>query len=73
LVFNKQNSPIENYKYEDENGKYSLRSFDMQGLTYTKTLDYPIKCPDNTMIYAGKSYSKYLDRQKGNYQTRDWC
>ena len=45
----------------------------MQGLAYTKSLDYAIKCPDNTMIYAGKSYSKYLDRQKGNYQTRDWC
>ncbi len=72
LKFNKQNSPIKNYKFEDERGKYSLRSFDMQGLTYTKKLDYPIIAPDNTFIYPGKTLQKYLERQNGNFQKRDW-
>ncbi|WP_322935996.1 site-specific DNA-methyltransferase [Mycoplasmopsis felis] len=73
LEFRKQSSPIENYKYEDNKGKYSLRGFDMQGLDYTKSLDYPIEAPDGTFIYPGKSYEKYIERNNGNFQEKDWC
>lgn len=74
LTFNKKPSPIGNYKLVDELGKrYCLRGFDMQGLKYSKNLDYPIECPDNTFIYPGKSFELYEKRQNGDFKTRDWC
>lgn len=73
VEFNKKPSPINNYKLIDDNGKkYALRGFDMQGLRYSKSLDYPIECPDKTFIYPGKIYSKYIERQKGKFSSRDW-
>lgn len=74
IEFKKKKSPSENYKLIDENGRhYCLRGFDMQGLIYAKSLDYPIEAPDGTFIYPGKSYEKYMERMSGNYNNRDWC
>lgn len=74
VVFNKMKSPFDNYKLVDENNNhYCLRGFDMQGLIYAKSLDYPIEAPGGSFIYPGKSYEKYLERQSGNVGKRDWC
>lgn len=74
VLFNKMKSPSSNYKLLDENNnRYCLRGFDMQGLIYSKFLDYPIEAPDGSFIYPGKSYEKYLERQNGTHGKRDWC
>ncbi|MEM4270609.1 MAG: site-specific DNA-methyltransferase [Candidatus Pacearchaeota archaeon] len=59
VEFLKEKISVENdkkYKYEDEyletRGRYYLRDLDYRG-SYSKTLDYPIKTPDGTKIYAG--------------------
>ena len=73
-IFKKAKSPIKNYKLIDEQGRrYCLRGFDMQGLNYTPSLDYPIEAPDGTLIYPGKSEELYFKRQQGHYQKKDWC
>ena len=74
IQLNKKKSPIENYKLVDKNGnRYCERSFDMQGLKYSKNLDYPIEAPDGSYIYAGKSREAWESRQNGNAEDRDFC
>ncbi|WP_272941347.1 site-specific DNA-methyltransferase [Mycoplasmopsis columbina] len=69
---NKKNSDINSYKLIDERGRYTLSSFSRQGLTYTKSLDYPISAPDGSFIYPGDSYDLFVERQNGNFKVRDW-
>lgn len=71
--FNKQTSPKAQYKYEDDRGSYSLRSFCMGGLTYSPTLDYAIEAPDGTLIYAGWDEQAYNIRKSGVVNKKDWC
>lgn len=76
--FNLLKSDISNYKFEDEDGKYSKSGFGRQGLDYIKSLDYPIEIPKEliddhqTHIYPGGSKELYEERQKGNYKKKDW-
>lgn len=73
VVFSKQKSNIEPYKFTDDRGRYQLRSFAMKGLNYSKSLDYPIQAPDGSFIYAGASKELWEERAKGNYSKKDWC
>lgn len=59
IYFNQEEVDVVNdtkYKLDDEylneRGYFYLRDLDYKG-SYSKTLDYPIKTPDNTEIYAG--------------------
>lgn len=65
------------FKYEDEfvdeRGKYKLnQTLDYDSLQYSSSLDYPLKI-DGEVFYAGTSYEKYCERQKGNHQRADWA
>ena len=73
LGFNKQTSPKAQYKYEDDRGSYSLRSFCMGGLTYSAGLDYEIEAPDGSLIYAGWDEDAYNSRKQGVVNIKDWC
>lgn len=65
------------FKYEDEfkstRGKYNLQQFDRASLTYTKTLDYPIECPDKQLLYPGHvSYDEFINRRNNVRKRNDW-
>lgn len=64
LFFNKATVDVENekkYRHSDEHidrrGKYYLRDLDYKG-SYSKTLDYTIKSPDNKTIKSGGKIGK---------------
>lgn len=66
------------FEFEDEfvstRGKYYLQQFDWSSLTYTKSLDYPITCPDNTKLYPGHvTEEEYLKRINNNASRNDFC
>lgn len=66
------------FEFEDEfvstRGKYYLQQFDRSSLTYTKSLDYPITCPDNTRLYPGHvTEEEYLKRINNNASRNDFC
>ncbi|MFR0509797.1 DNA methyltransferase, partial [Limosilactobacillus reuteri subsp. suis] len=48
-------SNIERYNqsdnYEKERGKYYLQKLGMGSISYSMSLDYPLKCPDGSIIY----------------------
>lgn len=77
LSLNKDTLTTNDYKFEDDyveaRGRYKLKNLDMGSLSYSKTLDYPILAPDNTPIYAGGDYDRYIERTNGKYATKDWC
>jgi adenine-specific DNA-methyltransferase len=65
------------FKYEDEfveiRGKYKLnQTLDYDSLQYSQSLDYPLKI-GKEIFYAGSSYEKYQERQKGNHKRADWA
>ncbi len=65
------------FKFEDEyvneRGLYKLnQTLDYDSLQYSKSLDYPLEI-DGKTYYAGESYEKYLERQKGNHNSADWA
>lgn len=67
----------EGFKYEDkyvnERGKYKLnQTLDYDSLSYSPSLDYPIEI-DGITMYPGGKYSKYQERQAGNYKRADWA
>lgn len=45
-------------EYEKTRGKHQLIKLDSASIQYSKSLDYPIKAPDGTDIYAGKGKIK---------------
>lgn len=60
-------------KWINERGKYKLQQFDWASLTYTPSLDYPIECPDKTLIYPGHvSKCKYQLRKKDDTPRNDF-
>lgn len=61
-------------EYVETRGKYNLQQFDWASLTYTKSLDYGIECPDGTIIYPGHvSEEEWLIRKNNNQSRNDWC
>ena len=61
-------------EYVSERGKYYLQQFDWSSLKYTKSLDYPITCPDNTKLYPGHvTEEEYLKRINNNASRNDFC
>ncbi len=65
------------FKFTDEfvstRGKYNLQQFDRASLTYTKSLDYGIKCPDGTIIYPGHvNKDEWSIRRNNNQPRNDW-
>jgi adenine-specific DNA-methyltransferase len=65
------------YKLKDENydkyGKYKLSQMCMGGLTWTKTLDFPITAPDGSKIFAHNVTEKEWENRLQNHSTNDWC
>ena len=64
------------FKHEDEyvaeRGKYKLnQTLDYDGLSYSQSMDYPIELEGHT-LYPGGSYEKYIERQNGNHEKKDW-
>lgn len=76
LKFNRYN-PSENlYKYVDENWRFFNRkhTVDSQNFTYSKSLDYTILSPENTIIYAWNvSEEEYLKRKSWWGNKKNWC
>ena len=59
-------------EYEEDRGKYKLsQTLDYDSLSYSSSMDYPIKI-DGKELYPGGNYEKYLERQQGNYKKSDW-
>lgn len=75
--YNLQSHTDEGFKnkdeYFEERGYYKLnQTLDYDSLQYSPSLDYPIEI-EGKVFYAGNSYQKYLERQKGNYARADWA
>lgn len=59
-------------EYVAERGKYKLnQTLDYDGLSYSQSMDYPIELEGHT-LYPGGSYEKYIERQNGNHEKKDW-
>lgn len=68
----------DDFEYEDEfvktRGKYNLQQFDWSSLTYSKSLDYPISCPDGSIVYAGHVDKKTWEKRINDSTKRnDYC
>ena len=52
---NKNSFDINRYKYSDEyvkiRGRYYIDNLDRGGLQYSDSLNFPIKCPDGSLVY----------------------
>ena len=73
LEFSKIKKDDSHYKNIDEDGKkYHLEKLDFGSLSYSTNLDYPITI-DGYTFYAGGDKEKYLQRQAGNFTSKDWC
>lgn len=67
LDLNQEKPPEDDsYKSKDSHynrrGKYKLNKLDRGSINYSKSLDYPIKAPDKTLIYPG-----------GTEEANGWC
>ncbi|EAJ1689766.1 site-specific DNA-methyltransferase [Campylobacter upsaliensis] len=66
------------YKFEDEfvstRGKYYLDNLDRGTLGYHISLDYPVECPDNTIIYPNGRTQQFDDgwRWKWGKEKFEW-
>lgn len=59
-------------KWIKTRGKYILQQFDRGSLNYQASLDYPIECPDKSLIYAGHvSKAEYELRKKDKTPRND--
>ena len=74
-IYGQDVEDIERYKYSDKyentRGKYQLVKLDSGSLGWIKSLDYPIEFEGKT-FYAGGSYEKWLNRQKGGASIKEW-
>ena len=60
-------------KHISERGKYSTAKLDLSTLEYRINLDYPITCPDGSLIYPGNvSEREWNYRRNGGNLPRDW-
>lgn len=76
IVFSKKEKELSSYTLEDEyvkqRGKYKLtQTLDYSGLSYSKSLDYPIEYNGRT-FYPGGSKENWEARQSGNHGKSDW-
>jgi len=57
----------------EERGAYSLAKLDNSVLEYRINLDYPIECPDKSLIYPGGVVKEEWNKRKnGGNSKRDW-
>ena len=60
-------------EYVSERGRYHLGKLDLSVLPYRPNLDYPVTCPDGTIIYpGGVSIDEWEARKSGNNNDHDW-
>jgi len=76
VIFSKKEKDLSSYDMEDEylkeRGKYKVtQTLDYGGLSYSKSLDYPIEM-DGRFFYPGGSKENWEERQKGNHGKSDW-
>lgn len=76
VVFSKLDKELSSYTLEDEyvkeRGKYKVsQTLDYGGLSYSKSLDYPLVIGSKT-YYPGGSKKDWEDRQNGNHGKSDW-
>ncbi len=66
---------IERYREEDEyvntRGRYQLIKLDSASLGYISSLDFPIKAPDNSLIYPNKNSNK-ISRWRWSIDKVEW-
>lgn len=77
LRVNGQPHNNEKYKLKDiycaTRGGYALAKLDNSVLEYRVNLDYPVKCPDEAVIYPGGVTSEeWKRRNNGGNSPRDW-
>lgn len=59
--------------FYEERGGYHRTKLDLSVLPYRYNLDYPIKCPDGTVVYpGGVSEEQWRKRKEGNNNDHDW-
>ncbi len=69
--FNGIDSSIKNYpKYDEKYGHYIYRSLDVSGLTYSKSMDYPLTLGDQVLYPHNKN--SYDQRMAGIVGKKDW-
>jgi adenine-specific DNA-methyltransferase len=71
LVFNTAPQDIKQFNKQDEKGPYAEQIL-YSKLTYSKGMDYIIKAPDGTSIYAGGDKEAWELRQKGRNTKKDY-
>jgi adenine-specific DNA-methyltransferase len=71
LVFNTAPQNLQQFNKEDEKGVYAEQIL-YSKLTYSKGMDYVIKAPDGTSIYAGRDKIAWELRQKGRNTKKDY-
>ena len=76
-IFNQDKHDFKGYNLKDEyfetRGFYKLnQTLDYDSLSYSKSLDYPIK-KNGIIFYAGGNKKTWEDRQKGNHSRADWA
>ena len=61
-------------EFENERGKYYIDNLDRGTLGYHESLDYPIECPDGSIIYPNGRDKKFNDgwRWKWSRQKTEW-
>ncbi|MFV8499995.1 site-specific DNA-methyltransferase [Mycoplasma sp. VS424B] len=59
-------------EFEKERGKYQLVKLSTASLTYTKSLDYPIECPDGTFVMPVDNTNKNRARWRWSKQKLEW-
>lgn len=77
LYLNGQPHNGEKYKLKDdyynERGGYALAKLDNSVLEYRVNLDYPVECPDHSILYPGNvSHDEWERRHSGGNSPRDW-
>jgi len=76
IVFTKRDKELSSYTLEDEyvkeRGKYKVsQTLDYSGLSYSKSLDYPLVIGVKT-YYPGGNKKDWEERKNGNHGKSDW-
>lgn len=60
-------------EFQEERGGFHLGKLDLSVLPYRPNLDYPVTCPDGSIIYpGGVSKTEWESRKSGNNNDHDW-
>lgn len=76
IVFSKKEKELSSYTEEDEfvneRGRYKVtQTLDYSGLSYSKSMDYPIIMNGHT-FYPGGDKKQWEERQSGKHKKSDW-